>query len=207
MHFADPGGTSAAGIDFLKEHGIHIMKDDDSHSVIQSALKSGRCLKLSEAGKFVLKNSLDTDVFPTTSGSPGGSSATKPNSLALSRPKILRGKQPLVPLKKKVIHMTANEYQQLFTRDKKFTPSPAKIKKVERDVLEKLPQETTITMQQHEQQQPQQTATATELEKRVQELEKKYEMVLNRLDSSLKQNQEYLKRIETIEAIMIHRPS
>uniref|UniRef100_A0A182NIF7 Uncharacterized protein n=1 Tax=Anopheles dirus TaxID=7168 RepID=A0A182NIF7_9DIPT len=52
---ADPNNLDTSTLQMLKEHGIALMPSDDTGSLITSAIKSGRKVVLSEAGKFALK--------------------------------------------------------------------------------------------------------------------------------------------------------
>ncbi|XP_058121677.1 GA-binding protein subunit beta-2 isoform X2 [Anopheles coustani] len=51
----DPKNLDSSTLQMLKEHGIALMPSDDTGSLITSAIKSGRKIVLSEAGKFALK--------------------------------------------------------------------------------------------------------------------------------------------------------
>ncbi|XP_053674388.1 serine/threonine-protein phosphatase 6 regulatory ankyrin repeat subunit C [Anopheles nili] len=52
---ADPKNLDSTTLQMLKDHGITLMPSDDTGSLITSAIKSGRKIVLSEAGKFALK--------------------------------------------------------------------------------------------------------------------------------------------------------
>ncbi|XP_035906188.1 inversin-A-like [Anopheles stephensi] len=52
---ADPKNLDSSTLQMLKEHGIAFMPADEGGSVITSAIKSGRKIVLSEAGKYALK--------------------------------------------------------------------------------------------------------------------------------------------------------
>ncbi|XP_052899587.1 inversin-B [Anopheles moucheti] len=51
----DPKNLDSSTLQMLKEHGIAFMPTDEGGSVITSAIKSGRKIVLSEAGKYALK--------------------------------------------------------------------------------------------------------------------------------------------------------
>uniref|UniRef100_A0A182K8Q0 Uncharacterized protein n=1 Tax=Anopheles christyi TaxID=43041 RepID=A0A182K8Q0_9DIPT len=51
----DPKNLDSSTLQMLKEHGISFMPSDDTGSLITSAIKSGRKVVLSEAGKYALK--------------------------------------------------------------------------------------------------------------------------------------------------------
>ncbi|KFB48604.1 AGAP006384-PA-like protein [Anopheles sinensis] len=51
----DPKKLDTSTLQLLEEHGIAMMPSDDTGSLITSAIKSGRKIVLSEAGKFALK--------------------------------------------------------------------------------------------------------------------------------------------------------
>ncbi|XP_050072750.1 uncharacterized protein LOC126560845 [Anopheles maculipalpis] len=51
----DPKNLDSSTLQMLKEHGIAFMPSDEGGSVITSAIKSGRKIVLSEAGKYALK--------------------------------------------------------------------------------------------------------------------------------------------------------
>lgn len=233
--------TSKAGMEILKEHGIQLMKVDDSGSVIQSALDSGRRLILSEAGKFILKNAINHNIFPTPD---------KAASTALARQKfnILATRRPL----KKVVQLSSNIYaapansnnslpsspKRPLKRDHNTNhtpPPPSKQQKLSPKFPEfnKLPQSTTITVQGRRSTSQSDTtpdevidldevlptingtiateeaATLAGLNKQVQELRKETGDLRKQLEISQKQNQDYQRRLEKLEAIILsfHRAS
>lgn len=243
MPDTESSATTKAGIELLKEHGIQLMKVDDSGSVIQSALESGRRLILSEAGKFILKNAINHNLFPTPDTA----------RVALTRPKLnILQRRPV----KKVVQLSSNNQNSIFVPAK---TSPSRQTKRERSTesistpptplpqpkqqkmsqkfpeFGKLPHSTTVTVQDRRS-----TSQATktvdevidldevlptingtdntetgdvtklsELDKQVQELRKETGDLRKQLEISQKQNQDYQRRLEKLEAIILsfHRAS
>lgn len=224
--------TSKAGMAILKEHGIQLMKVDDSGSVIQSALDSGRRLILSEAGKFILKNAINHSIFPK----PGQSSV----ALARPKPNILQ-RRPL----KKMVQLSSNEFKSVVVspgtggatgsptrgqpkrgRSADRSPQPIKQPKLIHKFPDfgKLPQSTTITFQDRRHAQPnaepeevidldevmpaingphESTVTLPQLEKQVHELKKETSDLRKQLEISQKQNQDLQRRLEKLEAVIL----
>lgn len=254
--------TTAAGMELLKEHGIQLMKVDDSSSVLQSAIDTGRRLILSEAGKYILRNAINQNLLPTPD---------KANTHALARPKL-----NVLPRRsvKKVVHLSSSEYKSMFVtpapntattgsptrrkRDQSTPTSPAnqsmsppaakQAKATPKTIPEisKLPQSTTVTVQDrrtststtrtnkqqaspsqiqhHQSLQPddnevidldevlptingtnceREPITLPDLDKQVQELRKETGDLRKQLEISQKQNQDYQRRLEKLETIIL----
>lgn len=227
-------GIESIGLKVLKEHGIQMLPQDDTN-IIQNALESGCKLVLSEAGKLVLRNAKFSNTFPNFT-SPSTSitpivSRKRSNLVA-----------PITSPHKKLVKLTPNQ-------SPKFRPSvsPKKTdnshkKKSEQNftfnklytkTLDKLPQETTVTIAtgHNEDETNERIADVqeldqfdeedflddsessdnnnriTKLEQHLQEMKRETETLRRELEKSHKQNEMYRLRIEKLECAVFGNPN
>uniref|UniRef100_A0A336M321 CSON011227 protein n=1 Tax=Culicoides sonorensis TaxID=179676 RepID=A0A336M321_CULSO len=217
------------GLKVLKEHGIQLLPQDDTN-IIQNALESGCKLVLSEAGKIVLKNAKFSNILPnftspSTSITPimsrkrtnvSTSPVKSPQKIIKLSPHNQSKFQPSTsPIKSnKIVNFSRRKSDQKFNISKLYTKT-----------LDKLPQETTVTVASSTDDSDVneriadvqeldvddfddviEETTFTEndrigqLERQLHEMKRETETLRRQLEKSHKQNEVYRLRLEKLES-------